>query len=89
MGGERIGRRRGSVLGCKVWDRPIDVERSLECRSVIPRSIRAPWTDGSSILVYSIDLSPAGSLLATGSADGQVRICKSRYPPKFPLALGC
>jgi len=50
---------------------------------VSPRSIRAPWTDGSSVLVYSTDFSPAGSLLATGSFDDQVRICKSRYPPEF------
>ena len=46
-----------------------------------------PWTDGSSVIVESIDLSPAGSLLATCSFYGQVRICESRYPPKFPLAL--
>ena len=26
-------------------------------------------------LVYSIDLSPAGNVLATGSSDGEVRIC--------------
>jgi len=54
-----------------------------------PRSIRAPWTDGSSVLVNSIDLSPAGSLLATGSDQGQVRICRSRYPVEFSLALTC
>jgi len=56
---------------------------------VSPRSIRAPWTDGSSVLVYSTDFSPAGSLFATGSYDSQVRICKSRYPPEFSLALTC
>jgi len=54
-----------------------------------PRSIRAPWTDSSSVLVNSIDLSPAGSLLATGSGDDRVRICKSRYPLEFSLALTC
>jgi len=36
MGGERIVRQDSSVLGRKVWDRPIDVERSHEFRSVIP-----------------------------------------------------
>jgi len=35
MGGERIERRHSSVLGCKVWDRPIDVERPRRPRSVI------------------------------------------------------
>ena len=54
-----------------------------------PRSIRAPWTDGSSVLVISIDLSPAGSLLATGSYDRQVRICRSRYSLEFSLTLTC
>jgi len=55
---------------------------------VSPRSIRAPWTESSSVQpVWSIDLSPAGSLLATSSIDGQVRICKSRYPPELSLAL--
>ena len=54
-----------------------------------PRSIRAPWTDGSSVLVNSIDLSPTGSLLATGSDDGDVRICRSRYPLESSLALTC
>ena len=39
-----------------------------------------------SVLVRSIDLSPAGSLLATGSDDQRVRICKSRYSPQFALA---
>jgi len=54
---------------------------------VSPRSVRAPWTENSSVqLVWSIDLSPAGSLLAASSIDGQVRICKSRYPPEFSLA---
>ena len=56
---------------------------------VSPRSILAPWTDGYFVLVYSTDFSPAGSLLATDSFDSQVRICKSRYPPGFPLALTC
>ena len=36
MGSERIGRRDSSVLGRKVWDRTIDVERSHGRRSVIP-----------------------------------------------------
>jgi len=36
MGGERIERRHSSVLGRKVWDRPIDVERSHKYKSVIP-----------------------------------------------------
>ena len=54
-----------------------------------PRSIRAPWTDISSVLVWSTDLSPAGNLLATGSADEQVRICKFRYSPESPLAFIC
>ena len=54
-----------------------------------PRSIRAPWTDGSSILVCSIDLSPTGSLLATGSWNRQVRICRSRYSLEFSLTLTC
>jgi len=35
MGGERIGRPHTSVLGRKVWDRPIDVERSQAFKSVI------------------------------------------------------
>ena len=51
-----------------------------------PRSIWVPWTHSSSVLVRSIDLSPAGSLLATGSFDGQARICKHRYSPEFALA---
>ena len=51
-----------------------------------PRSIRAPWTDSSSVLVRSIDLSPAGSLLATGSWDRRVRICRSRYSLESSLA---
>jgi len=51
-----------------------------------PRSIRVPWTDSSPVLVYSIDLSPAGCLLATSSYDDQVRICKYRYSPEFALA---
>ena len=51
-----------------------------------PRSIRAHWTDSSSVLVESIDLSSAGGLLATGSWDGRVRICKYRYSPEFALA---
>ena len=34
MGGERIERRRGSILGCKVWHRPIDVEGSRGFRPV-------------------------------------------------------
>ena len=89
MGGERIERPGGSVLGRKVCDRPTDVARSQEFRSVIPESIRAPWTDSSSVLVISIDLSPAGSVLATGSGDWQARICKSRHSPEFPLALIC
>jgi len=42
---------------------------------------RAPWTDGSSVLVLSTDFSPTGNLLASGSADLQVRVCKSRYSP--------
>ena len=54
---------------------------------VSPRSIRAPWTDGSSVLVDSTDLSPAGSLLATASGDYRVRVCKSRYLPEFSLTL--
>ena len=41
----------------------------------------------SSVLVYSTDLTPTGSLLATGSADFQARICESRYSPEFPLTL--
>ena len=48
---------------------------------VIPQAIRAPRTDISSGLVWSTDLSPAGSLLATGSNDYRVRICKFRYSP--------
>ena len=53
------------------------------------RSIRAPQTDSSSVLVRSVDFSPAGSLFATGSDDGQARICESRYSPESPLALIC
>jgi len=80
MGGERIERPRGSILGRKVCDRPIDVARSQEFRSVNSESIRAPSTDSSSVVVViSIDLSPAGSVLATGSGDWQARICKSRH----------
>ena len=51
-----------------------------------PRSIWVPWTHSSSVLVRSIDLSPAGSLLANSSHDNQVHICKYRYSPEFPLA---
>ena len=51
------------------------------------RSIRAPWTEISSVLVYSADLSPTGGLLATCSNDYRVRICKFRYSPESPLAL--
>ena len=54
-----------------------------------PRSIREPWTDGSSVLVVSIDLSPTGSLFATGSYYDQVRICRSRYSLEFSLTLTC
>ena len=35
MGDERIEGLHGSVLGRKVWDRPIDAERSHKHRSVI------------------------------------------------------
>ena len=48
-----------------------------------------PLSSRSIRLVVSADLSPAGSLLATGSLDHQVRICKSRYSPEFALALIC
>jgi len=88
MGGERIGRPGSSVLGREVWDCPIDVERPQPFRSVIDYP-QAPWTDSPPVLVDSTDLSPAGSLLATGSADRQVRICKSHYSPEFSLALVC
>ena len=81
MGGERIERRGSSVLGRKVWDRQIDVARLQGSRSVITESIQAPWTDSSLFLVHSTDLSPAGSLLATGSDDRQARICKFCYSP--------
>ena len=37
--------------------------------------------DSSSVPVISIDLSPAGSVLATGSGDWQARICKSYSSP--------
>ena len=50
------------------------------------RSARVSWTDGSFPLVRSIDLSPAGGLLATSASDGRVRVCKSRYSPEFPSA---
>ena len=86
---ERIERRRSSVLGCKVWDRPIDVARSQEFRSVVPESIQAPWANICSVTVLSVDLSPTGILLATGSTDSQARICESRYFPEFLLALIC
>ena len=36
MGGERIGQWRSSVLGRKVWDRPIDVGKSQVFLSVVP-----------------------------------------------------
>jgi hypothetical protein len=87
MGSEWIERPRSSILGRKVCDRPIDVAGSQEFRSVIPDSIRAPSVDSTSVLVISIDLSPAGSVLATGSGDWQARICKFRYSLKFALAL--
>ena len=38
MGGEWIEGPGSSVLGCKVWGRQIDVERSHPFRSVIPES---------------------------------------------------
>ena len=38
IGGGWIGQWRGSVLGRKVWDRPIDVKRSQASRSVIPEA---------------------------------------------------
>ena len=89
MGGEWIKRRRSSVLGRKVWDHPIDVARSQEFGSVVPESIQAPWADICSVTVLSIDLSPTGILLATGSTDSRARICEPRYFPEFPLALIC
>jgi len=36
MGGEQFGRQRGSLLGRKVWGRPIEAGRSQKIRSVIP-----------------------------------------------------
>jgi len=89
MGGERIARRRSSVLGRRVWGRPIDVERPHKTKSVMPELIRAPWADSSSVPVESIDLSSTGNLLATGSRDRQVRICKFCYSPEFSLASIC
>jgi len=80
--------------GVQFWDTKSGVVQLMlkgheDWGPLSPRSIRAPWTDGSSVLVNSIDLSPTGSLLATGSADGLVRICRSRYPVEFSLALTC
>ena len=89
MGSKRIARPGSSVLGRKVWGRPIYVARSQWFRSVIPEPIRGLCTDGSSVPVSSTDFSPTESLLATGSYDSQVRICRFRYPPEFSLALIC
>jgi len=80
--------------GVQFWDTKSGIVQLMlrghqRAGSLSPRSIQASWTDGSSVLVYSTDLSPTGSLLATGSFDCQVRICKSRYPPEFSLALTC
>jgi len=80
--------------GVRFWDAKSGViQLMLQGHSnsglLSPRSIRAPWTDGSPVLVLSIDFSPAGNLLATGSADRQVRICESRYSPEFSLASIC
>jgi len=33
------------------------------------------------LIVISLDLSPAGGLLATGSGDWQARVCKLPFPP--------
>ena len=80
--------------GVQFWDAKSGIvqlmlEGHTDAGPLSPRSIRAPWTDGSSVPVISIDLSPTGSLLATGSWDRQVRICRSRYPLEFSLALTC
>ena len=49
--------------------------------SVIPSRSdpRHSEADSFSVPVISIDLSPAGSVLATGSGDWQARICKSSH----------
>lgn len=43
--------------------------------------------DRSSVPVISIDLSPAGNVLATGSGDWQARICKTFVFSKFAVDL--
>ena len=80
--------------GVQFWDARSGIVQLMlkghnDIGSLSLRSIRAPWTDGSSVLVKSIDLSPTGSLLATGSYDDQVRICRSRYSLEFSLVLTC
>ena len=80
--------------GVQFWDAKSGIvqlmlEGHTDGGPLSPRSIRAPWTDGSSVLVNSIDLGPTGSLLATGSWDCQVRICRSRYSLEFSLTLTC
>jgi len=76
MGRERIERLRSSVLGRKVWDRPIDVTRSQSIRFVIPEVDPSTLNWHFFRLVWSTNFSPAGNLLATGSNDCRVRICK-------------
>lgn len=84
MGGERVEGPRSSILGRKDCDGSIDVAGPQEFRSVNPESIRGPSADRASLPVISIDLSPAGSVLATGSGDWQARICESRPSPNSP-----
>jgi len=85
------GSRDGTV---QFWDAKSGIVQLMlkghtDAGPLSPRSTRAPWTDSFSVLVNSVDLSPAGNLLATGSHDGQTRICKYRYPPEFALASIC
>ena len=78
--------------GVHFWDAKsgivqLTLQGHTDAGPLSPRSIRAPWTEISSVLVYSADLSPTGGLLATCSNDYRVRICKFRYSPESPLAL--
>jgi len=78
--------------GVQFWDAKSGIVQLMlkapkDIGPVSPRSIRAPWTDSSSVLAHSINFSPVGSLLATGSDGGEVCICRSRYPLESSLAL--
>ena len=80
--------------GVQLWDAKSGIvqlvlEGHTKAGPLSPRSIRAPQTDSFSVLVRSVDFSPAGNLLATGSDDSQARICESCHSPESLLALIC